>query len=380
MASKELRLECPSCRARLTADVRTEQVVTWQPAANTTPFSRSLDGTDTALDDDWTRAAQRVQERHGRGTDRFEAALSKEQERSDDLDALFAQSGSTGVDPEEVAARRARGFEPGSDEPAPHTDAWIERLAAAERATLAVRARGLEQWDGRDPSWGLFEFGSVGLAVGPGYNELFGLEGADDADLATALERARERIAPAARLLPIGSFGQLAERMGHHGWRPEEIGAVYWRDLTVPIDATPRRASVRRAVGGDLESWRRTLIRALGLAADDEQRRPERLAHEFGDPSWQLFLSADEGQDVAAAAMWIAGPVAVMAQAATQVDQRGRGHQKALIEVRLRAAAEAGATIAISLPEMRGPSQSATRSQGFVLAYHQSLWVPPATN
>jgi hypothetical protein len=375
MASKELRLECPSCRARLTADVLTQKVVAWQPAGTASPFSREAD-----LADDWARAARRVEERHGRGVDRFEAALSKEQERANDLDALFAKSKEQReVDPDAVAARRARGFAPGSDEAAPHTDAWIERLAAAERAALTARARGLAGWDRGDPSWGFFEYGSIGLAVGPGYTEAYGLEGASDADLDAALDHAARHPEPAVRLLPVAGFDERAERLRRRGWRIAALDAVFWRDLTTPIDATPRRGSVRRALGGDLESWRRTLIRALELVADDEQRRPERLAHEFGDPSWQLFVSGDEGQDVAAAASWIDGSVAVMAQAATQFDQRGRGHQQALIEARLRAAAEAGATIAISLPEMRGPSHSATRSRGFALAYHQSLWVPPAT-
>ncbi|QDU86097.1 hypothetical protein Pla163_32460 [Planctomycetes bacterium Pla163] len=376
MASKELRLECPSCRARLTADVLTQKVVAWQPAGSATPFTREAD-----LADDWARAARRVEERHGRGVDRFEAALSKEQERANDLDALFARSkAQREVDPDAIGARRARGFAPDSDDPAPHTDAWIERLAQAERAALAARARGLAGWEHRDPSWGFFEYGSIGLAVGPGYTEAFGLEGASDSELDAALRHAARHPEPTVRLLPVADFEQNAERLHRRGWRVAGLDAVFWRDLTLPIEATPRRSAVRRALGGDLESWRRTLIRALELAADDEQRRPERLAHEFDDPAWQLFLSSDEGQDVAAAASWIEGPVAVMAQAATQVDQRGRGHQQALIEARLRAAAEAGATTAISLPEMRGPSQSATRSQGFTLAYHQSLWVPPATD
>lgn len=402
MASKELRIDCPACRARLVADVRTEKVLSWQPAGSGSPRSKAREG-----DDAWQRAQERVEGRHARGQDRFEAALAKERDRELDLDERYDEVRPVADDdPFDAALARVRARDdrlagrppvardddrdatdpashgelaPHSDA-APHTDPWIESLSAADRATLVSRTSSLAGWERAEPDWGAHRFGAAVVTVGPGYGGVFDVERATDEQLDAALAFAAPRPGMSAQLLPLSDQARHAARLLARGWRPTDADAVFWRDLAEPIETQLRHGSTRRALPGDLESWRRTLIRALGLSADDEQRRPERLAHEFGGEGWQLFCSSDEGEDVAAAALFVAGPVAVMGQAATLPEHRGRGHQKALIEARLRAAVAAGARIAISLPEMRGPSQSATRANGFVLAYHQQLWVPPATD
>lgn len=390
MAPKELRLTCPSCRARLTADVRTASVLSWQPQGSGSPRVK-----DAEAEAAWDLAQRRVAGRNERGEDRFEAALAKERDREVDLDEHYEEvRPEADADPFEAAlsrvrerddrmAGRAHVARPPSapdDASVPFTDAWIGHLSRAERAAMVARTSALARWERAGPGWGAHAFGPAVVTIGPGYGGVFDVERASDDELGRALARAASHPGTTAQLLPLADAARHAQRLLGLGWRPSDADAVFWRDLSVPIETQLRHGSTRRARPGDLESWRRTLIRALGLSADDEQRRPERLAHEFGGEGWQLFLSADDGEDVAAAALFVAGEVAVMGQAATLPEHRGRGHQKALIEARLRASVEAGATIAISLPEMRGPSQFATQANGFALAYHQSLWVPPATD
>jgi len=398
MPPKELRLECPACRARLVADVRTAKVLSWQPARSGSPRAKEREG-----DDAWYRAQRRVSDRHDRGEDRFEAALAKERLRAGDLDARYDEVEAAEPDPFEAALSRVRDRDArlagvpsdapddaagrsaapasrtGVDFPAPFSDDWIRRLSHGERAALVARTRALGAWEHADTAWGAHEFGALVVALGPGYGDAFGIEAASEGELDHALALAAAHPPTAARLLPTADHAAHAERLLARDWRPDDLDAVFWRDLALPIERQLRGASVRRALPGDLESWRRTLVRALELPLDDEQRRPERLAHEFGEEGWRLFLSSDDGEDVAAAALFLDGDVAVMGMAATLPEHRGRGHQKALVAARLEAAVEAGARVAISLPEMRGPSQSATQANGFSLAYHQTLWVPRAT-
>lgn len=409
MAPKELRLVCPSCRARLTADVRTQTILAWQPAASGSPRAQQREGEDA-----WRRAHERVADLGERSRDRFEAALAKERERAGDLDEVYDEVRGAAVedDPFEAALARVRerdahledgtgadgtvahGAQPPTGaagaaaarrDPAeplltPFSDAWIRRLVAADRASLEARTRGLATWEHRRPSWGAHAIGPAVAALGPGYGSVFGVERASDDELDRVLTLAAGHPSTVAQLAPTADHAEQARRLLARGWRPDALDAVFWRDLGRAIERQPRAACVRRVRAGDLESWCRTLVRALGLSTDDDQRRAQRMAHEFEGAGWQLFLSSDDGQDVAAAALFVDGDVAVMGLAATCEDQRGRGHQKALIEARLHAAVDAGAKVAVSLPEMRGPSQSATCANGFSLAYHQSLWVPPATD
>ncbi|MEZ5977329.1 MAG: hypothetical protein R3F34_03825 [Planctomycetota bacterium] len=361
MSAKELRTDCPSCRARLTVDVRTEKVVGWRSADDGRGGGRA--GVD---DDDWSRAVSRAQGREGRGRDRFEAALAKQTARERDLDDLFDRAATrAGGRDRDFPGLGARPKEATPPRDRPWSDAWVRRLSRAELATLGARVRGA----GGD----VLEFGAARAAIGDGIAELFDVDLADDGDLARALEATALVENATARTLPMPGTAAVAARLLAHGWVPTDLDPVYFHDLR---DLPPAPRTVRPAEAGDLDAWSRIVSRAHGVPDDERETHVARIAAQFGGAGWQLFLARDEGEDVAAAAMRAEDGVAVLAMAATLPDRRGCGHQRDLIRARLHAAVAAGCDVATSLPEPRGPSQSATERCGFALAFHQLLWVP----
>jgi ribosomal protein S18 acetylase RimI-like enzyme len=362
MNAKELRCECPACRARLVIDVRSEKVVAWQAPERSSLGRRTTDA-ERAADDEWSRAAKRVAERGERSTDRFEAALAKEALREKDLDDLFAPG---------RGARPAHAPTAADELPRAFSDEWFRFLARGECDLLTARACGASGVAG-------VKFCGPGRLVHTrGICELFDLEGTSDAELDELLAAARRAAAqhagaPTARVLPLAEAGALQRRLAARGFVPDALDPVFVRELD---DLPPVPGHVRVAASGDFDAW----CRVASYSGGDEGRteRIATLRKQFADGRFTLFLARDGGEAVAAGALFVHDGLAVMAYACTLPEQRGRGHQRALIAARLAAAKSAGARLVVSLPEVRGPSQSATVACGFRLAFHQALWVPRA--
>jgi ribosomal protein S18 acetylase RimI-like enzyme len=337
-------------------DVRTEKVVAWQ-APERSPHGRRATDAERAADDEWSRAAKRVAERGERSTDRFEAALAKEALRAQDIDDLFAPGRGAQAAPEHDG-----------ELPPAHTDDWYRRVSRGERDVLSARACGAAGAAGE------LRCGAGRLVRTNGSAELFDLEHTSDAELDQLLAAARASGAPTARVLPLAGAGTLQRRLAARGFEADALDPVFVRALD---DLPPVPGHVRVAARGDFDAW----CRVASHTGGDGDGRPERIAAlraQFADERFQLFLARERGEAVAAGALFVHDGLAVMAYACTLPEQRGRGHQRALIAARLAAAKSAGALLAVSLPEVRGPSQSATLGSGFQLAFHRALWVPRA--
>jgi len=364
MNAKELRCECPACRARLVIDMRTEKVVAWQ-APERSPHGRRATEAERAADDEWSRAAKRVAERGERSTDRFEAALAKEALRAQDIDDLSAL-GRGAQAPEHIGVQSAP--EQVGAWPLAHTDDWYRLVARGERDVLTARACGASGAAGE------LRCGAGRLVRTRGMAELFDLEDTSDAELDQLLVAARASGAPTARVLPLAGAGALQRRLAARGFEADALDPVFVRTLD---DLPPVPGHVLAAARGDFDAW----CRVASHTGGDGDGRPERIAAlraQFGDERFQLFLARERGEAVAAGALFVHDGLAVMAYACTLPEQRGRGHQSALIAARLAAAKSAGARLAVSSPEARGPSRSATLRCGFRLALHRALWVPRA--
>jgi hypothetical protein len=350
MSAKELRLECPACRARLAIDVRTEKVVTWQ-----TPERPGRGGRPDVDEDQWTRAAKRVAERGERSQDRFEAALAKEARRTRDLDDLFAGGRSDGGPT--AATAQVHGAWP--DE---HTDAWYARLDAALAAVDAARAGARVE-----------SRGGARLARRADGCELSGLAPASEAELEALLAAVGDGPAR-ARVAPGADAARVQQRLAAHGFAPAGLEPVLVHRLD-ELPSVPGHA--RAAARGDFEAWCRVAAEGEGDAG--RASRLAALRSDFAGEAWRLFVARDRGEVVAAAALLLVGDVAVLAHAATVPEQRGRGHLRALVAAQLAAAAAAGARLAVArLAVARGePALAALRAslaQGLRLAYHEAHW------
>jgi hypothetical protein len=86
MSAKDLEVDCPCCRSRLTIDVRTAQILRWSAAVERDETGQRSEAADEGR---WDAALSRVGDREGRGKSRFDEALDRERGRERDLDELF---------------------------------------------------------------------------------------------------------------------------------------------------------------------------------------------------------------------------------------------------------------------------------------------------
>jgi hypothetical protein len=87
MDQKEVRVACPCCESRLEIDVRTSKIVRWSRKEELDETGKPKLG-----EQDWKVAAGRVSDRSSSALDRFDASLSREKNRSKDLDELYRKA------------------------------------------------------------------------------------------------------------------------------------------------------------------------------------------------------------------------------------------------------------------------------------------------
>lgn len=169
----------------------------------------------------------------------------------------------------------------------------------------------------------------------------------------------------------------LPALLNERGYQPVEFTSVMFR----PIRAGARFAGLRnesirvRAVSGDEhELWAQTAARGwsefseladfmLGLA-QVSAKRSDALS----------FLAELDGQPIATGALSICEGVALLAGASTVPEGRRQGAQLALLDSRLRYAAEQGCDIAMMCALPGSASQRNAERRGFRIAYTRVKW------
>lgn len=166
--------------------------------------------------------------------------------------------------------------------------------------------------------------------------------------------------------------------LNERGYQPLEFSSVMFR----PIDAgvrftTPRNQNicVRRTAPDEADLWAQTAVNGwsemtelAGLLLEMFQviaRKPDSLS----------FVAESAGQPIATGAMIICEGVALMAGASTIPAGRKQGAQLALLESRLRYAAEQGCDIAMMCTQPGSASQRNAERQGFRIAYTRIKWL-----
>jgi GNAT superfamily N-acetyltransferase len=86
------------------------------------------------------------------------------------------------------------------------------------------------------------------------------------------------------------------------------------------------------------------------------------------------FLAEKGGERIAAAALCLFDGVACLAGACTIPQWRKQGAQRALLETRLRFAAEQGCDLAMVVAQPGSASQRNAERQGFRIAYTRTKW------
>lgn len=322
--TKELRVECPHCAARLEVDGRTERVIRWRAPGQGDGAGKAAPG-----EKDWQRALERASGRAGQSAQRFEQALEKERRREADLEALFARAKAKGS----AAAPEAPRLLDERQEPL-----WT--LESAALASLADRlaAAGVERRQ---------QDGFRGWRASAGWAWRLAGDLADPRAV-PAPERG------ASLALPVG-FGPPWDcaALREAGWWLAGFEAVW--SLELGLEAPAGGAGCRAPEPEELEAWGRGWLGAAPAPA-------------AGLGGWQPRW-LEKGAERRPAGLWLGGETAVLG-APGLLDSEW-------VQVARRLALAAGAVRLITESEPLGPDPASLGRLGWRVAYHRALFTAP---
>jgi hypothetical protein len=190
-------------------------------------------------------------------------------------------------------------------------------------------------------------------------------------------------------LAGVETFGLLAER----GYRPVEMSNVLFQPVgTAPVGRAGDPAAGRVEGGGPGANGRDGAVRVRRTGTDeadrwaavsaegwDEQPELAGFMEGYGRISARsrgnhAFLAETADGPIAAGALSIQEGVALFAGASTVPRGRRRGAQSALLDARLRFAAEQGCMLAVMAALPGSGSQRNAERNGFRIAYTRVKW------
>jgi GNAT superfamily N-acetyltransferase len=156
------------------------------------------------------------------------------------------------------------------------------------------------------------------------------------------------------------------------GYRPIEISSVMHGRAEPP---PPGKIKVRVTGPEEAQLWAE--ISARGWTHEHPELMP--FMQQFGGiaaakEGCTCFLAELDGQPGAAGALNIHDGVALFTGAATVPEMRRRGLQAALLQERMRYAADRGCDLAMMVAEAGSESQRNAERQGFRIAYTRMKW------
>jgi hypothetical protein len=172
---------------------------------------------------------------------------------------------------------------------------------------------------------------------------------------------------------PLAEDG-LQARLVSRGYRPIEFSSVLFRPIGTDALPVPAHIHVRVTARDEADLW-------AAVAAEGWGETPElaTFMRAIGAISARArgtttFLAEVGGQPIAAAALSLGDGVALLAGASTVPGGRRQGAQLALLDARLRFAAERGSDLAMMAAGPGSSSQRNAERQGFRIAYTRIKW------
>jgi GNAT superfamily N-acetyltransferase len=206
---------------------------------------------------------------------------------------------------------------------------------------------------------------------------------------------------------PLAGVDLLAT-LANRGYRPIECSSVMYRPihrgiklgqpanerdlamesrqpwLAAPPTATPEglklgqpaneRIRVRRVESAEHSTWVATAAEGWREAGDFTALMQDVVDVFARSEGWTPFLAELDGKPIAAGALSIIEGVALLAGASTIPSARKQGAQLALLETRLRFAAEQGCDLAMMGANPGSGSQRNAERHGFRIAYTRIKW------
>jgi GNAT superfamily N-acetyltransferase len=177
--------------------------------------------------------------------------------------------------------------------------------------------------------------------------------------------------------LEISPFAGVpaAQLLCSRGYRPVEISNVMYRPVEAPKTAPPPSIRVRVAGPAEAHVWNDVSTR--GWSHEHPELRDFLLT--FGKVNTARegslhFLAEFDGTPGAAGTLCLHEGVALFGGSATVPELRRRGLQSALLDERMRYAAEHGCNVAMIVVEVGSGSQRNAERNGFRVAYTRTKW------
>ncbi len=188
----------------------------------------------------------------------------------------------------------------------------------------------------------------------------------------------RERNAPILHEVSPLADASVFELLNERSYQPLEFTSLMYRpieaetSLGVPVNP---KITTRIIEAGEEKIWART-------SADGWETEMEGLGEfmfEFGQVGARCagakpFIAEIENQPIAAGALFVYDDMALLAGASTVPEGRRQGAQSALLDARLRYAAEHGCTIAMMGASPGSQSQRNGEKNDFRIAYTRTKW------
>ncbi|MGI8884838.1 MAG: hypothetical protein ACR2IA_11425 [Pyrinomonadaceae bacterium] len=188
----------------------------------------------------------------------------------------------------------------------------------------------------------------------------------------------KERNAPVLHEVSPLADASLFALLNERGYQPLEYTSVMFRELErdyqfdLPINTNIKTRIIE---SGEEKLWAQT------SAAGWVTEMPEHFEFmkEFGEigarcAGAKSFLAEIENQPIAAGALFIYDGATLLAGASTVPEGRRQGAQSALLDARLRFAAENGCEIAMMGASPGSQSQRNGEKNGFRIAYTRTKW------
>lgn len=172
----------------------------------------------------------------------------------------------------------------------------------------------------------------------------------------------------------------LLTLLGERGYRPMELTSVMFRPIEreVGLSAKVNKQINIRLVGKDDETdhelWAQTATKGWAQEVEFGGLILELSRLTVKKGVVPTFLAELDGQAIATGALSITDGVALLAGASTVPEGRKQGAQLALLDARLRYAAERGCDLAMMCALPGSASQRNAERQGFRIAYTRIKW------
>jgi hypothetical protein len=197
------------------------------------------------------------------------------------------------------------------------------------------------------------------------------------ADLETIETFFRDRGAPVFHEVSPLVEPAVVALLTDRGYRPFEFTSILFRPIWPGVRLTALgndRIRVRPVDEEEVETWSNTAARGWSEFAEVAGQVSELGKISINIPGAVGFLAELGGRPIATGTLLISDGVALLAGASTVPEGRKQGAQLALLEARLRRAAETGCDIAMMGASPGSASQRNAERHGFRIAYTRIKW------